>query len=166
MSGVEGLNALRPAAFEAELLRCCTVPEWAAGVCAQRPFPDLAALRAAAERELGRLDWTRLRAALDAHPRIGERAAGAGREAAWSRAEQSAAATDDQRAKDNLVAANKAYENRFGHVFLICATGLSHREILAAARTRLGNDDAAERAVVRAELGKIVDLRIRKLVDR
>jgi 2-oxo-4-hydroxy-4-carboxy-5-ureidoimidazoline decarboxylase len=164
--GLRRLNELPPTAFEQELLQCCAVPEWAAAVRARRPFSDLAELRAVAGEEFGGLGWTAVRRALDAHPRIGDRAAGAGREAAWSRAEQSAAATGDQRVKDELVEANVAYEERFGHVFLICATGLAHREILAAARERLRNDFDTERAVVRAELGKIVDLRIGKLVDR
>ncbi len=62
-----------------------------------------------------------------------------------------------------LVAANRAYEERFGHVFLICATGLGAAEMLAALRARYGNDAAAERTVVRAELAKIVDLRLAKL---
>jgi 2-oxo-4-hydroxy-4-carboxy-5-ureidoimidazoline decarboxylase len=61
------------------------------------------------------------------------------------------------------VEGNRAYEERFGHVFLICATGLSAAEMLAALRERLGNDVEAERAAVRAELAKIVDLRLARL---
>jgi 2-oxo-4-hydroxy-4-carboxy-5-ureidoimidazoline decarboxylase len=64
-----------------------------------------------------------------------------------------------------LVEANRAYEDRFGHVFLIFATGRTDAEMLAAARERLANDEATEREVVRAELGKIVELRLRKLVE-
>ena len=72
-------------------------------------------------------------------------------------------ATDEIR--NALVEANRAYEDRFGHVFLIFATGRSDVEMLAAAKARAGNDDQTERAVVRAELAKIVALRLGKLLD-
>ena len=91
--------------------------------------------------------------------------AAAGREAAWSAAEQSgmANATADTRAA--LVEANRAYEERFGNVFLIFATGKTDEQMLAAARERLHHDDATERETVRAELEQIVLLRISKLLD-
>ena len=57
---------------------------------------------------------------------------------------------------------NAAYEERFGHVFLICATGLSGEQMLAALRRRLDNDEEAERMVAAAELRKITVLRVRK----
>ena len=90
---------------------------------------------------------------MDGHPRIGARVTG------QSAAEQSGVA-DEARAA--LEAGNAAYEERFGHVFLICATGLSGAQLLAALRGRLGNDEAAERAVAAAELRKITLLRVRK----
>jgi 2-oxo-4-hydroxy-4-carboxy-5-ureidoimidazoline decarboxylase len=83
-------------------------------------------------------------------------------EAEWSRGEQSRAMTADASVRAELTAANAAYERRFGRVFLICATGLTAEEILAEARRRLGNDDPAERAESRAELRKIVALRLDK----
>jgi 2-oxo-4-hydroxy-4-carboxy-5-ureidoimidazoline decarboxylase len=92
-------------------------------------------------------------------------AAAADREADWSRKEQSGmdSASDDVRSA--MAAANRAYEERFGHVFLIFATGRTDTEMLTAARHRLGNDDATERAVVRSELGRIVALRLERLLD-
>jgi 2-oxo-4-hydroxy-4-carboxy-5-ureidoimidazoline decarboxylase len=123
------------------------------------------AVAARADEALAGLDWSGVRTALDAHPRIGERADGAGREAAWSRSEQSGVdtATDDVRLA--LIEANRAYEERFGHVFLIFATGRTDTEMLAAAQERLGNDEEVERVVVRGELGRIVGLRVAKLLD-
>ncbi|NUP00085.1 MAG: OHCU decarboxylase, partial [Nonomuraea sp.] len=70
---------------------------------------------------------------------------------------------DDLRAA--LAAGNRAYEQRFGHVYLVCATGLSGSELLARLRTRLGNDEETERDVVRDELAKITRLRLGKLVE-
>jgi 2-oxo-4-hydroxy-4-carboxy-5-ureidoimidazoline decarboxylase len=124
-------------------------------------------VRASSAAALGALDWPSLRVAVDAHPRIGERLAAAEstQEAAWSAKEQAGmdTATADTRAA--LIEANRAYEDRFGHVFLIFATGRTDVEMLQAARTRVANDDQTERAVVRAELAKIVALRLGKLLD-
>jgi 2-oxo-4-hydroxy-4-carboxy-5-ureidoimidazoline decarboxylase len=99
---------------------------------------------------------------MSAHPRIGERAAGSGTEAGWSRQEQSAAATGDDALRERLRAGNAEYERRFGHVFLICATGLSAEQVVGALRERMGNDIDDEREVVRGELRKIADLRLAK----
>lgn len=96
--------------------------------------------------------------AVAAHPRIGERASG------WSRGEQAGVARDD-RTRVALVEANHRYEQRFDRVFLICATGLTADQILAAAGTRLQNDDATECVVVADELRRIVLLRLRKVID-
>lgn len=158
-------NASPPQEAEEGLLACCAVPRWAREVAAGRPYPDPETFAEDAIGVLDGLSWDEVLTALAAHPRIGERAAGQGREASWSRQEQSAAATPDDAVKEALVSANVAYEERFGHVFLIRATGRSAGEVLQAALDRLGNDPAAERAVVRRELAAIVRLRLEKLVN-
>jgi len=158
-------NALTAAECERELLACCASPRWARQVAAGRPYADIAALCAEGDAAFARLDWLDISAALAAHPRIGERPAGADRAATWSRREQSGVAGADPQLRAALVAANREYEKRFGHVFLIFATGRTEDEILAAARTRLGNDEEAERRVVRDELGRISRLRLSRLVS-
>jgi 2-oxo-4-hydroxy-4-carboxy-5-ureidoimidazoline decarboxylase len=158
-------NALTAAECERELLACCASPRWARQVAAGRPYGDAAALCAAGDAALGQLDWVDVAGALAAHPRIGERPAGADRAATWSRREQSGLAGADPHVRAALVEANRAYEERFGHVFLIFATGRTEDEMLAAARARLGNDEEAERKVVREELGRIVRLRLSRLVS-
>ncbi|WP_207124632.1 2-oxo-4-hydroxy-4-carboxy-5-ureidoimidazoline decarboxylase [Actinocatenispora comari] len=172
--GLRAFNAL-PAPAE-PLAACCGAPGWADTVAAGRPYPDRAALRAAAHAALATADWSAIEAALTDHPRIGAAPTGAGRRAAWSRAEQSAAAVPaagtaggnpvpaDDGGRDPLVAGNVAYERRFGHVFLICATGRSREQILAALTERLGNDEPTERAVVRRELAAIAALRLDRLL--
>lgn len=161
---LEEFNAL-PEARAAEMLRaCCASPVWVRRVLAARPFRDVRALHTASSDALAALDWTQLRLALDAHPRIGQRAQGGGQEARWSRGEQSAAATSDGDVQRQLREGNQRYEARFGHVFLICATGRTAGEILSALRHRLGNEPFAERDVVRAELAGIVRLRLNKMV--
>jgi 2-oxo-4-hydroxy-4-carboxy-5-ureidoimidazoline decarboxylase len=71
----------------------------------------------------------------------------------------------DPAARAALIEANREYEERFGHVFLIFATGRTEADILGAARARLGNDEEAERKVVREELGRITRLRLSRLVS-
>ncbi len=148
----------------AELAACCAAPEWVRVMAAGRPYSAVEEAYVAGATALAKLDWDQIAMALSVHPRIGQRAAGATREAKWSRLEQAGMERADVRVRSLLVEANHAYERRFGHVFLIYATGRTDTEMLAAARQRLDNEPDAERAVVRAELARIVDLRLRRLL--
>jgi 2-oxo-4-hydroxy-4-carboxy-5-ureidoimidazoline decarboxylase len=163
-SGLDRLNGLPADAAVAELLACCASHRWAHQVSAGRPYPDRDALLSAAEAASNSLDWDGVAEALTAHPRIGERAEGASREAQWSRAEQLGAAATDDSLQAALAEGNRAYEERFGHVFLIRAAGRSGQEMLEALRPRLAHDDATERRVVAAELGEIAQLRLDQLL--
>lgn len=144
---------------------CCASDRWARAMAAKRPFTTIDALRETASQELEALEWRDVRAALDAHPRIGQRPAGDGNnssEAAWSRAEQAAVTgADEVRAQGAL---NAAYEAKFGYIFLIRAAGRSSQQIQDAARDRLAHDELTERAVVRGELEQIMRLRLDKLL--
>jgi 2-oxo-4-hydroxy-4-carboxy-5-ureidoimidazoline decarboxylase len=135
------------------MLACCASDRFAAAMAAGRPYPSLAAAESAVGTVFESLTWPDVLEAMDAHPRIGARGSG------QSAAEQSGVA-DDSRAA--LQAGNAAYEERFGHVFLICATGLSGEQMLAALRQRLENDETSERVVATTELRKITVLRVRK----
>lgn len=143
------------------LAACCAAPTWITAVAAGRPYPSEAALFAASDAATFALDDDGLAAALAAHPRIGERRPGA--EAAWSRQEQAAMSAADAAVRDQMAAANRAYEQRFGHVYLVCASGLSARQLLDVCQRRLANDPATERAVVLSELAKIARLRLARL---
>jgi 2-oxo-4-hydroxy-4-carboxy-5-ureidoimidazoline decarboxylase len=147
-----------------ELMSCCASVLWATAVAAGRPYFDVAALTASAGDVLSGLGWPAISDALAAHPRIGQRPTGAGREAAWSRREQAGVTESSPEILARLAEANRAYEDHFGHVFLIFASGRTDIEMLAAARQRLCNDDETERAVVRGELAKIVTLRLERLL--
>ena len=161
-AGLARLNELPGREAREALHACCAAAAWLDDLVAGRPYPDRSALLDRSAAVLANLDWADIREALDAHPRIGERARQAGREAAWSAAEQSGMDSATAEVRAALVEANRAYEDRFGHVFLIFATGRTDIEMLAAARERLGNDEATEREIVRIELGKIVELRLTK----
>ncbi|GID92743.1 2-oxo-4-hydroxy-4-carboxy-5-ureidoimidazoline decarboxylase [Amorphoplanes digitatis] len=166
MDRIDVLNSLPAEKLEADLLAVCAAPAWGRAVVARRPYPSRAAAMAAADAAARDLSWDEVLLGLSAHPRIGERAQGDSKEAAWSRREQSAAASSaDDETRAALTAANHAYEDRFGHVFLIFASGRTQEEILAAALARIGNDEETERAVVAGELRKIALLRLERLLD-
>jgi OHCU decarboxylase len=157
-AGLARWNGLGAEAAAAELLACCGSSAWARGLSACCPFPDEEALFAAAERiwwELSPEDW---RQAFAAHPRIGERGTG------WSEAEQAGARAAAAPVLAELAAANRAYEARFGHVFLICATGKSAGEMLAALRARMSHEPGEELRVAAGEQAKITRLRLSRLL--
>jgi 2-oxo-4-hydroxy-4-carboxy-5-ureidoimidazoline decarboxylase len=166
MNAVEVFNALPAARLEEDLLACCAAPGWGAAVAAKRPYRERLEIISAADAAARDLSWAEVRVGLSAHPRIGERAAGDSKEASWSRREQSTAAQSaDELTKSALIDANRAYEERFGHVFLIFASGRTQEEILAVARERLANDEETEQVIVRDELRKIALLRLERVLD-
>ena len=165
MAGVEAFNA-EPADRAAEVLRACNAaPRFVTEVLAGRPYADPDALVATAERAARALPWDEVATALAAHPRIGDRVEGSSAEAAASRREQRSMDGAGTDVKAALLDGNRAYEQRFGHVFLIRAAGRSPEEMLAELRRRLGNDVAAEQAEVTEQLAQITGLRVRGLLS-
>ena len=105
--------------------------------------------------------------ALAGHPRIGERrdaGDGAPQAADWSRREQSGVDADDAETKRALAEANLEYEERFGHIYLVCASGRTGKELLDLLCARLQNEPVDEWHVVRTELQKINALRLQRLM--
>jgi 2-oxo-4-hydroxy-4-carboxy-5-ureidoimidazoline decarboxylase len=126
-------------------------------VLAERPYASRETMLASAESFAAELTPDELHAAMAGHPRIGERKEGD----AFSRTEQSGV---DSAMADRLRAANERYEERFGHIYLVFASGRSGEELLAILESRLSNDPKAELRVVNAELAKITVLRLGKVV--
>jgi 2-oxo-4-hydroxy-4-carboxy-5-ureidoimidazoline decarboxylase len=140
------------------LLRdCLLVPRWADEVLALRPFADRATLLFVATSRARELTNDELHLAMSAHPRIGERKDGD----AWSQAEQSGV-SDSVTAR--LHDANVTYEERFGHIYLVFASGRSGEELLRILESRLSNDPATELRIVNEELAKIARRRLEQLV--
>ena len=165
MGGLEEFNG-QPADQAVEVLRACNAaPRFAAQLVAARPFRDVETLVARAEEVARALPWDEVAMALAAHPRIGDRVEGATAEAAASRREQSSMADAGDELRTALLEGNRAYEERFGHVFLIRASGRSPAEMLAELRRRLDNDEATERAEATEQLAQITALRVRGLVE-
>jgi 2-oxo-4-hydroxy-4-carboxy-5-ureidoimidazoline decarboxylase len=154
-----------PAAEAVEQLRACNAaPSFAPEVAAGRPYPSAEALAGRAEAVCRSLPWDEVAAALSAHPRIGDRVQGSSAEAAASRREQSAMGAADDELRAAMMAGNRAYEERFDHVFLIRAAGRTGEEMLAELRRRLGNPVDDERAEVTEQLAQITGLRVKGVV--
>ena len=155
-----------PADHAVQTLRACNAaPRFAAELVAGRPYRDAETLVARAEEVVRSLPWEDVAVALAAHPRIGDRVEGSSAEAQSSRKEQSSMADADDETRRALLEGNRAYEERFDHVFLIRASGRSPDEMLAELRRRLDNDEDAERAEVTEQLAQITGIRVKALVS-
>jgi OHCU decarboxylase len=155
-------NALSREEAERQLHACCASSAWASKVAARRPFADTYSLLETAEEawlDLGPSAWLE---AMEGHPRIGERG---GRAPASSEREQSGVETATEETLAALAEENRRYEARFGHVFLISASGRSADEILAALRQRLHNSPETEVRVAADEHRKITRLRLERLMQ-
>ena len=150
-----------------ELLHCCGSKRWATAVVEARPYSNFDALIAKANTiwwSLDRDDWLE---AFRSHPKIGEqKAADAVSPQAhqWSGQEQAGVASASRETTNTLAALNRAYEFKFGYIFIICATGKTSGEMLAALRERLQHDPADELRIAAAEQSKITELRLKKLL--
>lgn len=153
------INRLPDVELRSQLHRCCGSLRWVEAMAAERPYENDAALFAAAERvwwDLGRADWLE---AFAQHPRIGTRSG-----SAWSRQEQAGVHDASDEARRAIRDGNERYERRFGHVFLICATGRSADDMRRELERRLENDAETELRVAAGEQAKITRLRLEKLV--
>jgi 2-oxo-4-hydroxy-4-carboxy-5-ureidoimidazoline decarboxylase len=158
---LDSFNAAPAQEAERTALACCASRTFAKAISDGRPYPDPVALLAAVDATFATLSWDDIVEAMDEHPRIGDRAVRGG----MSAAEQSGAAATTDEVRQGLADGNLAYERRFRHIFLICASGLSGQEMLGRLRARLEHDEEAERPVVREELRKITCLRMTKTLN-
>jgi OHCU decarboxylase len=162
------LNSLPAGEAESELLKCCGSEEWARRMNAARPFANFDDLSAKADEvwwSLASRDWLE---AFHSHPKIGEKKAAAptsDQSKRWSEAEQVAVSTAEPRTLQALSDLNGQYEEKFGYIFIVCATGKSSDEMLAILRERLGNNPDEELRNAAAEQAKITQLRLKKLID-
>ena len=141
-------------AAEQALRPCCASTRWCRGMARRRPFRDVVDLHRAADEVWWSLDPKDWREAFAAHPRIGERGTG------WSGQEQAGTRGASADTMTRLARGNLEYEKRFGHVFLICATGRNADEMLANLEQRMTNDPADELRVAAGEQARITHLRL------
>ncbi len=161
------LNNLTPAARAGALAACCGTPNWVAALNQRFPFATAEALFTEAEHvwySLAEADWCE---AFAHHPRIGdvdalkEKFAST---AAWASGEQGAVQQAAPATLEALVAGNAAYEQKFGYIFIVCATGKSAAEMLALLQARLPNAPTEEIHIAMGEQAKITRLRLEKLL--
>ena len=160
------LNPMLASKPEEEFLKCCGSKAWAQQMAAAG-HDSLDDLIADADRiwwSLGSQDWLE---AFHSHPKIGEQQAAAAtavQAQQWSEAEQAGIRNSAQQTLDDLAKLNHAYEERFGYIFIVCASGKSSEEMLAILRERLQNDPGEELRIAAAEQAKITELRLKKLL--
>lgn len=160
------LNGLDDDTARASMLKCCASSAWATQMNHARPFATDEEVVQKADAiwfALNEQDWLE---AFAGHPRIGERAgARHASTSRWSSREQAGMAQATADVEAALLEGNRAYEDRFGHVFLICATGKSAAEMLKNLQERLGNEPAKELKIAAEQQALITRLRLGKLVD-
>ena len=160
---LEGWNGLEPQAATAAILPCNGSLAWAEGVVALRPLKSVVELLMASDKVWLGLSKKAWQHAFDSHPRIGEHKAKAATEQslAWSSGEQSAAQLTEE-TQAALAAANVAYEQRFGRIFIVCASGKTAAEMLEILRSRLANDAETELLEAAEQQRQITQIRLRK----
>ncbi|MDI3417529.1 2-oxo-4-hydroxy-4-carboxy-5-ureidoimidazoline decarboxylase [Streptomyces luteolus] len=159
--GLSRFNALEEAAATAELHEVCSSPAWGSKILAQRPYASADLLFAASDAAMAELTSADLEEAMAGHPPIGRPKPGD----PTSAREQRGMAGASEELKAELLELNLAYQEKFGHVFLICATGATAEFMLDQIRTRIENGPEQEREIVRTELGKINRIRLTRLVE-
>ncbi len=157
--GLSALDAMPAAEANAAFLKVCGSHRWADAMTAARPFEDVAALQRLGDRTWWTLGEVDHHQAFAAHPRIGE-----GGNSRWSSDEQQGAADAQAQVLADLADANREYFDRFGFIFIICATGRTAEQMLAAIEKRIENTHAEERSTASEEQAKIIRLRLTKLV--
>jgi 2-oxo-4-hydroxy-4-carboxy-5-ureidoimidazoline decarboxylase len=164
---LEELNQAPPEQAAARLTGCCGASQWAREMLMLRPFTSPEHLFRAADEVWWSLDADDWHEAFRAHPRIGERKAAAAQSqqaAAWSAGEQAGMSHAPDEIAAALAEGNRRYEERFGYIYIVCATGRGAGEMLALLRHRLDHAPEDEIRVAAAEQAKITRLRLEKLL--
>ncbi|MEU9987430.1 2-oxo-4-hydroxy-4-carboxy-5-ureidoimidazoline decarboxylase [Streptomyces sp. NPDC007971] len=159
--GLARFNVLEEAAALAALHEACASTEWGRRLLAARPYATADDLYTASDAAMAELGTADLEEAMAGHPPIGRPRPGD----PTSAREQAGMAGAAEELKAEMLELNLAYQDRFGHVFLICATGRTGEQMRDAVRERIGNAPEQEREIVRTELGKINRIRLARLVE-
>ncbi|MFI8533405.1 2-oxo-4-hydroxy-4-carboxy-5-ureidoimidazoline decarboxylase [Streptomyces aquilus] len=159
--GLTRFNALEEHAAFAALHEACASTAWARRLLAARPYTTSDELYAVSDAAMADLTAEDLAEAMAGHPPIGRPKEGD----PTSAREQRGMAGATEELKAEMLELNLAYQEKFGHVFLICATGRTGEQMRDAVKERIGNAPEQEREIVRTELGKINRIRLARLVE-
>ena len=163
-SGIPAFNEMDDDTARDRLLTCLDVPRWADDILAGRPYDNVNQVEQRMVEAARTITDDELERALARHPRIGERADDTRHDVGHSTREQSGVDRDNPDIAEQLAEGNRAYEERFGRVFIVRAAGRDAREILRHLRRRLDNSDEAERAETIDQLTQIAMLRFPDVV--
>ncbi|QUG73723.1 2-oxo-4-hydroxy-4-carboxy-5-ureidoimidazoline decarboxylase (plasmid) [Erwinia sp. E602] len=158
-------NQLSQADAVTLLTPCVAIPAWVSELVAGRPYARRHQLLERAQLAASRWQQAELQQALSAHPRIGEKPAGADEHHALSRQEQAGVDAANAPLAEALRHENARYEAHFGHVFLIRARGRSGEQMLQELRRRLHNSPAQETAEALAQLSEITLIRLEGVIS-
>jgi OHCU decarboxylase len=165
---LEKINQASVEDAESMFRDCCGSSAWSKRMAGSRPFANESEVMESADFIWKRLETSDRLEAFAAHPMIGESKAAANqpaKSADWSKGEQSGVDSADELLKSELAVANQEYFDKFGFIFIVCATGKSADEMLQMCRSRLGNDRETEIAIAANEQQKITGIRLRKLLS-
>lgn len=164
---IDALNRLSEADATAAFEQCCGAAQWVERMVYARPFEELSEILETNDNIWEECDVDDYEEAFTHHPRIGDVESLAKKYAntkAWASGEQKGVEGADQAVIEKLAAGNTAYEEKFGHIFIVCATGKSAAEMLAILESRMKNDPKDEILIAAAEQNKITRLRLKKLL--
>jgi 2-oxo-4-hydroxy-4-carboxy-5-ureidoimidazoline decarboxylase len=150
------------------LTRCCGSAAWVQKMLPFVPADDMVELLEDAEEQWWKCSVDDWKEAFAQHPKIGDTASLREKFASteqWASGEQAGAKNAAEQTITDLAEANKKYEQKFGYIFIICATGKSAEEMLANLQERLSNDPATEIEIAADEQNKITKLRLEKLLQ-
>ena len=143
--GLQIFNTTSEEKILKELYRCCACNEWCRRVCARRPFTSYAILRDICDDEWWKLTSNHWRESFNGHPRIGDKKAVQAKESnnskSWEGDEQKGTSAASDNILEAIASGNLQYEEKFGFIFLICATNKSADHMLNSLNKRLANDD-------------------------
>ena len=167
MKSVEEINEMSKAEIWIALHNCCGSNNWVKKMSDARPYESLEAIFTLAENIWSRLDEEDFLSAFSHHPKIGDTESLKKKfadTAHWAGNEQSGVNTATDDVIEALAKGNMEYENKFGYIFIVCATGKSAQEMLDILEARLRNEPDDELIIAAAEQAKITDLRLRKWI--
>lgn len=164
---LDQLNRLSEADATAAFTQCCAAQRWVERMVIDRPFESLSEMLEISDRIWEECDFDDYLEAFEGHPRIGDVESLAKKYAntkGWAGGEQKGVEGADRTVLERLAEGNRSYEERFGYIFIVCATGKSAAEMLALLEARMGNPPEYEINVAAEEQNKITRLRLKKLL--
>lgn len=164
---IDALNRLHEAGATAAFTQCCSAQRWVERMVIDRPFESLDEMLEISDRIWEECDVDDYMEAFAGHPRIGDVESLAKKYAntkGWAGNEQKGVEGAEASVIQRLADGNKSYEEKFGHIFIVCATGKSAAEMLALLEARMHNDPEHELQVAAGEQNKITRIRLKKLL--